>query len=293
MIPEHITFAQALDEYIESKDNLLSPSTVRGYRTQQRNCFDGINDLYITEINEKIVQRWINSLAPTYSAKSIKNNVGLLTVALGQNGITLNMRTVTLKPMVKVKYVIPTEQEIKQIAVAVKNTTVEIPVIIAMTLGLRQSEIAGLKWEDYDGHFLSVNTAVVPNEHNKMVEKIEMKSYASKRTLPVPDYLKKILDSSYRFNDRVSPHRSGYILKHFHRICEENGMYKFTMHSLRHANASAMLKLNVPDKYAMERMGHSTPSMLKQVYQHIYTDEQMRIAGIINDYYNEILDFFE
>lgn len=63
----------------------------------------------------------------------------------------------------------------------------------------------------------------------------------------------------------------------------------FTIHSLRHANASAMLKLNIPDKYAMERMGHSTPNMLKQVYQHIFRDEQTKVANKMNDYFNDIL----
>ena len=58
---------------------------------------------------------------------------------------------------------------------------------------------------------------------------------------------------------------------------------------LAHANASAMLKLNIPDKYAMERMGHSTPNMLKQVYQHIFRDEQTKVANKMNDYFNDIL----
>ena len=32
---ENITFAEALEDYICSKDRLLSPSTVRGYRTRE------------------------------------------------------------------------------------------------------------------------------------------------------------------------------------------------------------------------------------------------------------------
>lgn len=290
MTPEHITFAQALDEYISSKDNLLSPATIRGYRTMQRNCFNEIKDIFITDINEKQVQKWINAIANDYSAKSIKNQVGLMTVVLAQNGIKLNMKVVTMKRRIKTDYNIPTEQDIQRIAAAVKHTPIEIPVIIAITLGLRQSEIAGLKWENYDGKYIVINSAVVPNEHNQLVEKSEMKSYESTRVLAVPDYLKEILDNAYRVSDRISPRHPGVVLRKFHRICEENGIPRFTMHSLRHANASAMLKLNIPDKYAMERMGHSTPNMLKQVYQHIYREEQIKVAEKMNDYYNELLN---
>ena len=56
---ENITFAEALEDYICSKDRLLSPSTVRGYRTMQRSSFDRINDLQISELTEKVIQRWV------------------------------------------------------------------------------------------------------------------------------------------------------------------------------------------------------------------------------------------
>lgn len=39
-----------------------------------------------------------------------------------------------------------------------------------------------------------------------------------------------------------------------------------------------MLKLAIPDKYAMERMGHASNQMLKRVYQHTFDDEQ-RVAS--------------
>lgn len=131
---ENITFAEALEDYICSKDRLLSPSTVRGYRTMQRSSFDRINDLQISELTEKVIQRWVNSLADRYSSKTIRNQVGLLTVVLHQNGINLNMKSITLKPKIKPEYNIPTETEIQKIALAVKHTTIEIPIIIALTL---------------------------------------------------------------------------------------------------------------------------------------------------------------
>ena len=45
-------------------------------------------------------------------------------------------------------------------------------------------------------------------------------------------------------------------------------------------NASVMLRLNVPDKYAMERMGHSTNNMLKNVYQHTMNDKAVAVADV-------------
>lgn len=66
------------------------------------------------------------------------------------------------------------------------------------------------------------------------------------------------------------------VLRAFYKLCEENGLPKFKVHALRHANASIMLLNGVSDKYAMERLGQSTPSMIKNVYQHIFDDEQKK-----------------
>ena len=57
---------------------------------------------------------------------------------------------------------------------------------------------------------------------------------------------------------------------------------KCRFHDLRHYNASIMLALNVPDKYAMERMGYSTPATLKKVYQHTMTGKRAEVNDMIN-----------
>ena len=57
---------------------------------------------------------------------------------------------------------------------------------------------------------------------------------------------------------------------------------KCRFHDLRHYNASIMLALNVPDKYAMKRMGYSTPATLKKVYQHTMQDKEKEVTSTIN-----------
>ena len=50
-----------------------------------------------------------------------------------------------------------------------------------------------------------------------------------------------------------------------------------------------MLSLNIPDKYAMERMGHATNTMLKTVYQHTFTQKQIEVSNTINHYIDTIM----
>ena len=61
-----------------------------------------------------------------------------------------------------------------------------------------------------------------------------------------------------------------------------------TLHDLRHINASIMLALGVPDKYAMERGGWSTPSTLKNVYQHTFTAEREETDKKIDNYMDDL-----
>lgn len=43
-----------------------------------------------------------------------------------------------------------------------------------------------------------------------------------------------------------------------------------------------MLALTVPDKYAMEWLGQSTPGFIKAVYQHIMADKREEVTKIVN-----------
>ena len=46
-----------------------------------------------------------------------------------------------------------------------------------------------------------------------------------------------------------------------------------------------MLRLNVPDKYAMERTDHSTNNMLKNVYQHTMDDKAVAVADAVDGFF--------
>lgn len=75
----------------------------------------------------------------------------------------------------------------------------------------------------------------------------------------------------------------------FKALLKANGL-DMTFHDLRHLSASVMLMLNIPDKYAMERGGWSTPSTLKAVYQHTFSEERKIVDKKIDAYFNEILE---
>ena len=284
-----LTLDDAINRYIESKCNVLSPSTVRGYKIAQRNAFELIKDVRLDRLTEIAVQTWANQNAAKYSPKSIRNQFGLLSAVLKQNKIRLDLDSVLLKPKEKREYNIPSPQELRAIIAAVKGLRCEIPVLIALMCGLRQSEIAALKWSDYNINVLHIHAAVVPDERGHLVYKECPKSYASNREVDVPEHLRRLLDATEHVSEYISPFRTpSGVLKAFQRVCASIGLSAYKMHELRHAYASMMLKEGIADKYAMERLGQSTPSMIKQVYQHTFRAEQENAAKKINSAFDEL-----
>ena len=63
-----------------------------------------------------------------------------------------------------------------------------------------------------------------------------------------------------------------------------------TLHMLRHINASVMLQLHVPDKYAMACGGWKTDATMKRVYQETFSKERERVDRMIDDYFEDITD---
>ena len=77
-----MTVADAFEEYISSRDNLLSPSTIQGYRVIQRSRLQSIMNIRITELSFRDIQTAVNFDSRRLSRKSIKSALALLKSAL-------------------------------------------------------------------------------------------------------------------------------------------------------------------------------------------------------------------
>lgn len=286
--PEDITVGEAIDEYIASRDKTMSVSSVRSYKNIRQNALGALADVKIRNVTEITLQNWANCNAPDYAPKTIRSQFGLIRAALKQHKVKLEYSSILLKPKQKSEYIIPDKAQMSAIVQAVNGTNVEIPVLLALMLGLRQSEIAGLTWADYNGETVNIHGAKLLDDNNKMVYKDTNKSYAGRRVIDVPSYLAdKLNDEKERINpketDPISPMLSSSVLRAFQRICKANGLPAYKMHALRHANASLMLVEGVADKYAMERLGQSTSSMLKTIYQHTFEPEHREVSRKMDD----------
>lgn len=75
---EDLTLAQALEKYINAKENVLSPSTIQAYRSISRHRLHALQKLKLIELNSAIVQSAINREAISLSPKTVANVYGLI-----------------------------------------------------------------------------------------------------------------------------------------------------------------------------------------------------------------------
>ena len=142
-----LTLKEAINAYIDLKSHILSPSTLRGYQIIRDHAFPLLLALPLSALVEPgVIQRQMNQNATHYRAKSLRNQLGLLSAVMAQNECP--MPRVSLLPREKRQIPVPTLAEIPQILRALYGAAIEPQALLALTCSLRQSEIAALTAKD-------------------------------------------------------------------------------------------------------------------------------------------------
>ncbi len=283
----NMTLKEAAAQYIEDRRGTVAPSTIAGYEKIFRLYFQTLLDIPLKKITQKMIQKEIDTMTRDLSPKTIANAHGLLFSVYKDFHPTFELKTKLPKKQPFLSY-IPDSTDIPHIFAAVKGTQIEIPVHLAIWLGLRMSEIRALRFSDVRNDSIVIDSAIV-DVGKDAIEKVT-KSYSGTRIIPAPEKLiNMIRDLPHESEqDHVTNLSGQAIYKRFIRLLEKNGLPHMRFHDLRHANASVMLKLGIPDKYAMERLGHATNSTLKKVYQHTMVQEKVDIADRINSFFDAL-----
>jgi integrase len=256
--PVNKTIGELATEYLDSRSNLLSPSTLRSYRVLRRTAFPALMETRAGMVTQKMYQAHINEYADGRSPKTVMEAHRLMCRVFQENKIDVDTKSIILPPKVKTEISIPTTDEVKQILEASKAKGIYFPVLLAALLGLRRSEIFALTWGDIDAenNRIRINKAIVKNTDCRYVVKAT-KTQSSTRSLYMPPQIAEALPERKADGERVFDVFPDAFSNRFRKMI--NGLklkHNYNFHALRHYCASAMLKNNIPDKYAMERMGH-------------------------------------
>ena len=260
-ISDRTPFGSAAQNYIDSKSNVLSPSSIRGYRTILKcQIPDDFKNTPIERVNLPQIQHLINNASISYSAKTVRNLSGFVMSVCAFYGLEVKSPTLPKKEN-KDDY-IPTEEDIKRILDDVKGTQYEVPFILG-TYGLRRSEICALTKDDLEGNVLSINKALVLNDNNEWTLKYINKTEKSTRQIFVSDYVADLIREKGACP--CTPHSLYWKLQ---RVQLKLDIHRFPFHKLRHFFASYLHGQGFSDKQIEALGGWKSDYTLKKIYQH-------------------------
>lgn len=281
-----LTVGDAVDQYIELC-KVLSPATVAGYQKIRRTGFQELMDVKVEDLDEKLLQQAINMESMRMgrrgriSPKTVSNEWGLISSALWHiSRVKWDVR-LPKRPRRFKEY--PEPQQIMDI---VRGTEIELPCMLALWLSFSMSEIRGLRWTDIRDGVVTINRVMVDVD-GKPVVKDTAKAEMRKRRHRLPQYIQELLAKADHSTTYIVPLNQRQINGRLQRLCRQHGI-EITFHDLRHLNASVMLQLNIPEKYAMERGGWKTPNVMKSVYQHTFTEERIAVDDKVDSYFENM-----
>lgn len=282
--PGNMTFGEALDKYIKSRENLLSPRTIAGYEQIRRKNIQAIMDVPLRKITQEIVQDVINEDCEKHSPKTVRDNHGLIAAVLKQYRPDLPLHTV-LPKKVRPKIYVPTDDEIRILMDCVKGTAMELPILLSVFGPMRRGEISALRTENIQGNIVHVCENTVINKDKQWVVK-SPKSYSGDRYIEYPDYVAEKWAAIK--SGRIVSLNPDEITCRFARILKRAGLPHFRFHDLRHYSASVQHALGIPDAYIMQRGGWGNDGVLKDVYRHVLQDKQKEMNDIANNYFEKL-----
>lgn len=284
-----MTVKQAMDAYIKSKSAVLSPATILGYEKIRRNYLQSIMDKNINKLTQEDVQLSVNQdAARGIGPKTIRNAHGFLSIVLKMYRPRMTLST-TFPQKIPYHVNIHEEDEIRKVWLAAKGTEYELPILLACWLGLRMSEIRGLKFSDINDGRIHVQRAIVrgvPKDSNssRKTESREKltKSFSGDRWIILPEEISMLIEKQPRRSEFICPYSESAIYKNYKKACAKAGVEPTRFHDLRHFEASEAHSIGVPDEYQVQRLGHKTDHMLKTTYRHVMKAKEDPFAEAIN-----------
>ena len=280
----NITLEQAYKKYIESRSGVISPSTEAEYKRLQKKSFQSLMKQPVSSITSEQIQREVGKLAKAgKSPKYIRNVEGLLISVLKQFAPDTHF-SVMLPQKQKVELRRIEDAEIGKLIAAFSGTELELPVLMALWMGMRMSEIRGARYEDIKDGKLHICRAIVSGEGGDTVK--PPKTFSGDRWVSIPTHIQSLIKATGRTEGYIVPLSGHMIYNRFVKGLDAAGIPHCRFHDLRHTNAAIMVRLGIESKYAQERNGWSTDRMYKQVYAYAMDDKMADTDKAINDYFD-------
>lgn len=298
-----ITVHDLLESYIAHCRTLgRKATTIKGYEVVSERCYPLIGTILAKNLTTYRLENFVAEMVDNgLSAKTIRNTIGLLSAAY-RHAIQIGQlesdpcERLTLpqgQPReIRIFYI----DEIPSFLEAITDCDIneKCAYELALFMGLRKSEILGLKESDVD--IVRGVIDIHSTRHRVDGADIEQdtKTKRSTRTLALPDVLTldlaRLLEThrafkyesvDYLIQDSFGNAMGANALaSRLERLEKKRGLPHVTLHGLRHTYASLLNASGVDMAMISAELGHSTITTTMNIYTHRFKDPSNASRGI-------------
>lgn len=314
----NMTLREWIDRWFkEYASSTLRPSTLRGYRGYASLICERIGDKPVKLITTADVQRTYNAIKrsgrkknhPVYGnelSDSVTRSVHMFFHQVMDTAVSEHLTasnptngTVIPKQNYRDKQILNEAQfEIFMDAIEKEPLWYDF-FYTEMTTGLRQGEICGLKWEDFDESRGILKVTRSAGKNISGIREIgETKTNAGKRNIILPASTYRILCerkksaiTEWIFPHLTKPEQPMSASSAYHKmkdILEKAELPNVRFHDLRHTFATHALTSGVDAKSLSNILGHTNASFTLDTYTHVTNDMQKNAAVVIGNFLEDI-----
>lgn len=292
----------------------VRPWTYKGYEVHVRlHLKPTLGRIPLERLQPIHVQQLLNEKSRAgLKPKSVRYILGTLRGALNQalrwQLIARNPASLVDGPRVEQYEINPmSPEDARRFLTSVRGDRLEALYSVALTMGLRQGEALGLRWQDIDLEMGYLRVTKQLQRVDGKLQLVEPKTKRSRRTLALPPSIAKGLalhferqaqerriagqrwiDTGLVFTTPLGTGIEGTsISKQFHKHLERAGLSQRRFHDLRHSCATLLLVQGVSPRVVMDLLGHSQIGLTMNTYSHVIPDLRrdaaQRMEELIND----------
>lgn len=313
-VSERLTVETYLRRWLESAARpKLRPRTFASYEaTINQHLIPALGKKRLARLNPRDVQEYVNNkLASGLSRRTVQYHHAILRKALNQamkwGDVHRNVATLVDVPQPESKhYTWLDPEQARQLLNALQDDRLEALYTVAVSLGLRQGEALGLRWQDVDMDAGTLKVNVQLQRMDGQLQLVPTKTAKSRRTVPMPNVVIDALrrhkvrqleerlsagemwtDAGLVFTTMIgTPIDARNVVRHFHETLELAGLPRIRFHDLRHTAASLLLVQGVEPRVIMETLGHSQISLTMNTYSHVMPAMQQVAADRIDELFS-------
>jgi integrase len=308
--PGKLTVAEHLKNWLDGyvKTN-CSQRTLDGYQSIiERHLIPALGHVQLKHLNPQAIQAYYGKACEKLSARTVHHHHRVLSESLkyavrqGYLGRNPAESVDPPSPRNRVMRTL-TPDEVELLLTSVKDSHYYPVIYTAVSTGLRQAELLGLRWRDIDLDMCSISVSQVLYIRKGVCHFKQPKTEHSRRRVAMTPKLACFLreyqaerESLYRqlgkeltLDDLVFASVEGKpidarVLSHaFGRMVKQADLSGVRFHDLRHTFASLMLLRGAKPKVISEALGHSSVAFTMDVYSHIIEGMQEDAMALLDE----------